>query len=318
MQAVPDVSEAERAQKLFTGDLAQNLVAGGRFSAVSPVYPFATENIGGYFPKIDFSGKSVLSIAASGDHAINAFAAGASAVTCFDLNFLSRHIIELKLRLLQSLDLKDYCRFFLEGPEAFSADVYNGLRGALPLATRYFWDKAYASFGGRGAALRACPLFKDIHDKRPVADKSANALRNNPCLASSEAYAVARAACLGKQVTFVQSDVIELHKKLDADYDVILLSNLSDYAHRMFEGDYLAAFRQKIVEPLRQRLAPGGVMATGYVYDERDIHGSKARSAINDPEARQRAFAAPEYSELQMPSTIDEGNLDTVLLWRRA
>jgi hypothetical protein len=318
MQAVPDVSEAERTQKLFTGDLVQNLAAGGRFSAVSPVYPFATENIGGYFPKIDFNGKSLLGIAASGDHAINAFAAGAANVTCFDLNYLSRHMVELKLRLLGSLDLGDYCRFLLEGPDAFNADVYNAVRSGLPLASRYFWDKAYACFGGQGASLRSSALFKDTHDARTAAEKTANALRNNPYLSSPAAYAAARAACEGKNATFIQSDVRELHKKLDRNYDIVLLSNISDYAHRIFEGDYLAAYREKIVAPLAQRLMPGGVMAMGYVYDELDLHGSTARSAINDADARRKVFGMPEYSEIRVPSTIDEGNHDSVLLWSRA
>lgn len=315
MQAVPDVSEAERAQKLFEGDLAENLAAGGRFSPVSPVYPFTTENIGGYYPGIDFTAKSVLSVAGSGDHAINAFAVGAAAVTCFDLNYLSRHMLELKLHLLQSLDLPAYRRFFTEGPAAFSADTYSAVRGGLPLAPRYFWDRAYAYFQGSGAALRASPLFKDTHDARPAGDKAANALRNNPYLASPAAYEAARAACRGKRVRFIQSDVTALAEKLDAAYDIILLSNLSDYAHHLFEGDCLAEYQSKIEEPLAQKLAPGGIMAFGYVYDALDLHGSRARSPINDPVARKAAFG--EYSEVSVPSTIDAGNHD-IVLFRRA
>lgn len=315
MQAVPDVTEAERAQKLFHGDLAKNLAGGGRFSPLSPVYSFTTENIGGYYPGVDFAGKSVLAVAASGDHAINAFAAGASEVACFDLNHLSRHMLELKLHLLQSLDFPAFGKFFLQGPAGFSADIYNASRGGLPLATRYFWDRAYAYFQGKGAGLRGSPLFKDTHDPRTAEDKSANALRNNPYLASAKAYAAAQAACRGKRVRFIQSDVTALAGKLDRACDIILLSNLSDYAHHMFEGDCLAEYRQQVVDPLAQKLAPGGVLAFGYVYDGLDLHGSRARSPINDPEARSAAFG--DYSETRIPSTIDADNHD-IVLFRRA
>jgi MoaA/NifB/PqqE/SkfB family radical SAM enzyme len=317
MQAVPDVAEAERTKKVFSGDMAANLAAGGRFSILSPVYPFATENIGGYLDAIDFGGKSVLTVASSGDHAINVFAAGAAEVTCFDLNHLSRHILELKLALLQELPHQGYLRFFLEGSLAFDVKTYRAARERLPLATRFFWDKAYSRFDENGAALRASTLFKDTHDTRPTADKSANAIKNNPWLASDGAFDAAKRACVGKRPRFFQSDVMTLAAKLEASYDIILLSNLSDYAHKMFERDCLAAYGDQVVTPLAGKLSANGVIAFGYVYDGRDLHGSKARSPINDPVARRAAFGQ-EYDEVNIPSTIDDGNHDTVLLLRRA
>ncbi len=316
MRAVPDVEEAKRAQKLFSGDLDANLSAGGKFSPISPVYAFATENIGGYFPNIDFRDKAVLTVASSGDHAINAFAAGAAEVTCFDLDHLSRPMVELKLAMLQALELENYCRFFLQGPEAFDFEVYKDLRKRLPLAARYFWDRAYDYFNGDGAALRASSLFRDRHDPRDAADLSANALKNNPYLTFVETFAGAQAACRGRHVRFIQSDVTMLAEKLTAPYDIILLSNLSDYAHKMFEGDCLTEYQKQIVEPLAKRLAPGGMIAFGYVYDVLDLHGSKARSPVNDPAARRQAFG--DHIEIEIPSTIDAGNHDTVLFRRSA
>ncbi|MEZ0261387.1 MAG: DUF3419 family protein [Alphaproteobacteria bacterium] len=300
MQALPDVVEAERTNRLFTGNLEENLKAGGRFSEVSPVYPFATENLGGYFGAIDFKNKKVLSVASSGDHAINAFAAGAAAVTCFDLNFLARHMMELKLAALQVLDLDGFIAFFRD----LDADTYKKL--ALPVASRYFWDRAIG--------LRSSALFKDNHDARAKADKAKNALLNNPYLQSAEAYRKAQQACKGKRVSFVQSDIVGLVTKLDEKYDVILLSNLSDYAHHMFADDCLKNYNDKIVAPLKACLADGGTMAFGYVYDGMDLHGSKARSPINDAVARRAAFGV--YEEIDISSTIDDHNHDTVLLLR--
>lgn len=300
MQALPDVDEAERTNKLFTGDLAENLKAGGRFSAVSPVYPFATENIGGYYSAMDFRNKNVLCVASSGDHVINAFAAGAAAVTCFDLNFLARHMMELKLAALRALDLEAFKSFFRD----LDAETYKKLE--LPVASRYFWDRAIG--------LRASSLFKDNHDGRAAADKAKNALLNNPYLQSVDAYQRAQDACKGRRVAFIQSDIAALADKLREKFDIILLSNLSDYAHHMFAGDCLAQYRDKVLGPLEACLVAGGVMAFGYVYDGRDLHGSKARSPVNDPAARRAAFGL--YEEIDIPSTIDAGNHDTVLLRR--
>jgi hypothetical protein len=82
----------------------------------------------------------------------------------------------------------------------------------------------------------------------------------------------------------------------------------------MFAGHCLEQYRDKVVTPLSICLNTGGVMAFGYVYDGMDLHGSKARSPINDPAARAAAFEAHE--EIDIPSTIDAGNHDTVLLLR--
>jgi hypothetical protein len=272
------------------------------------VYPFATENIAGYFSKIGFKAKKVLAVASSGDHAINAFAAGAAGVTCFDVNYFARHMMELKLAALRKLDREAFIAFW----NSLEFSTYKEFE--LPVAGRYFWDRAFEYFRGDGASLRASALFKDNHDARPAADKARNALENNPYLASEDAYLAARRVCNGKRVKFVQSDVTGLAAKLDEKYDVILLSNISDYAHHIFAQDCLAQYRERVIAPLSDCLTSEGVLAFGYVYDGMDLHLSKARSPINDAGARALAF--PAHEEIRIPSTIDARNHDTVLLLR--
>lgn len=317
MQSLQEVDEARR-EKLFEGDMEANLKAGGRFSFLSPVYPFTTENIAGYLDKINLAGKSVLTVAGSGDQAVNAFAAGAADVTCFDLNYLSRHMMELKFVLLQALNFEDYKRFLMAGTETFGKAIYDGIKICLPVSSRSFWDSAYNAFGGEGALLRQSFLFKDNQDPRTAQEKASNALKNNTYLASPSAYRHAQQACRNQKVRFIQADVRELSSRLDRNFDVILLSNLSDYAHHMFPQNCLPEYRGAVMEPLAAKLTQGGTLAFGYVYDGRDLYGSKARSSINDPAARRAAFAHAGYAEIDIPSTIDADNHDTMLLWKAA
>ena len=66
------------------------------FNNLSQIYSFTTENIAGYFEYLDFTNKNVLTVAASGDHIINAFYKGAEEVYGFDINYLALIFTELK------------------------------------------------------------------------------------------------------------------------------------------------------------------------------------------------------------------------------
>ena len=67
----------------------------------SPVFLFTNENIQGYLGQMNsVAGKDVLTVGASGDHAFECILAGAKKVDTFDTNFLQKHIIELKQKMI--------------------------------------------------------------------------------------------------------------------------------------------------------------------------------------------------------------------------
>ena len=94
------------------------------------IYPFTTENIGGYFSHIDFKDKTVLTLGSSSDQAFNALLLGARKVKVFDINRntskfskLKRHIIintklselrEKVLKLKKYVPMEPYCYEFDE------------------------------------------------------------------------------------------------------------------------------------------------------------------------------------------------------------
>ena len=83
------------------------------FNNLSQIYSFTTENIAGYFEYLDFTNKNVLTVAASGDHIINAFYKGAKEVYGFDINYLALIFTELKLVALQNLNYREFLGFFM-------------------------------------------------------------------------------------------------------------------------------------------------------------------------------------------------------------
>lgn len=310
MQIVPDFIEIEKIAALFSGDLEQNLGKGGRYSEISPVYAFATENIGGYLGLFDFKDKDILTVGASGDQMISAYAAGARSVANFDINRLARHVAELKLALLKHLSGDQFARFFT----GFDYEVYRQHRDRLSLPARYFLDSAYRHFGNDGAALRSSALFRPQQRFERIA-------LNTPYLADKQAYDTAKTACASRSVEWNVRTAEEAARPDGRSYDVILLSNISDYAHRLYEGDYLRTFRERIAGPMAAQLRPGGRMMIGYVYDAFDMNKSSARSLVNNPQARQEAFgsyAEGSYREVEVPAAWEGNNKDVVLIWEKA
>lgn len=66
------------------------------------IYPFTTEMISGYFPKLDLEGKSVLTVGSSVDHAFNALLLDAKEVTVYDLNPNIQKLYNLKKEIIFS------------------------------------------------------------------------------------------------------------------------------------------------------------------------------------------------------------------------
>lgn len=64
------------------------------------VYPFTTEEIAKYFPKLNLSGKSILTVGSSADQAFNALLHGAKNVVIYDINPYTYEFYKLKKNII--------------------------------------------------------------------------------------------------------------------------------------------------------------------------------------------------------------------------
>lgn len=278
-----------------------------RFKHDSQIYAFTTENISGYFPLINFSGKDVLTVTASGDHAINAAMLGAGNVTEFDINQRAGFFAELKLAALDNLDFKSFKQFLLRGENGvLDFDVYRAIRVNLSREASEFFDSEYERFGQNGFSMRESDLFNNKHDNPELKTAS------NPYLQSERAYKVAQERCKQIGIETLTASVETIADKLRRPVDIVLLSNLADYAHESFSDDPLIQFRQRVIQPLTGRLAPEGIICAAYVYDTHDI--TPFRSSVDNPiERRRLGFEGVEYSESIFDSVIP-GKKDLVVM----
>ena len=185
------------------------------FNNLSPIYSFTTENIVGYFEYLDFTNKNVLTVAASGDHIINAFYKGAKEVYGFDINYLALIFTELKLVALQNLNYKEFLEFFMindkndveKNRNVLDYKVYiNKLRKRLSKSVAENWDMIYQNFNNNGYELRNSYIFNNKYDNNNIK------LKSNLYLKSELDYNMAKENINKKEIILINSNYKDLNR----------------------------------------------------------------------------------------------------------
>lgn len=237
-----------------------------RFMTYAPCYRWSTENLIGYYDQLDFKGKDVLSVASSGDHAFNAFLAGAKSVETFDVNRLQRYIQELKLTAIKALDHNTFITYFNHSDyhAIFSKKIYQQFREKLPDDIRYFWDSLQDRFS-------TYLIVSEFFLEEPCSEYFLNV--RNP-YTNQEEYKKARESLQTKMIAFMESDLLSLPKVSHLKtYDIILLSNIGQYVlkqgyHEKEERfqTRVKAFYQTISSLVNDHLNQDGLIVSEYLY----------------------------------------------------
>lgn len=294
----------EKEQKLNLKEIDIN-----NFNSLSQIYSFTTENIAGYFEYLDFTNKNILTVAASGDHIINAFYKGAKQVYGFDINYLALIFTELKLVALRNLQYKEFLKFFMINEEndieknknALDYGLYiNKLRKDLSKSVAESWDTIYQNFNNNGYDLRNSYIFNNKYDNNNVKSNS------NLYLKSELEYNIAKERIDEKKIILINSNYkdINCHDLLNlANCDIILMSNISDYIKYIYKkkANYLEEYIREIIQNFKNET---NKIVCAYLYD---IQNTKYRSEIDNPIFRENIFNKLDitYIEKNFKSVID-------------
>ena len=102
---------------------------------------------------------------------------------------------------------------------------------------------------------------------------------------------------------FIYSNVLNLKEKIkDEKYDLILLSNISDYIGVMFNNEELKCYRE-LIDSLIPNLNDNGVIQVGYIYSSYGRYSSMSDFCIND--FRQQYFPYTEFNTVLVTSFDD-------------
>lgn len=272
-----------------------------RFSKYSKMYVMTTENIDGYYSYFDFVDKSVLTVTSSFDQALNAILYGAKKVTTFDINKLSFYMANLKLAAVKSLTYEEFIEYFLSN-KAFNYEIYKKIYPFLNKKVSHYFNKVYKYYEYNGYAIKNSFLFHHGHTNNR--EDNSYLLNNN--------YNILKEKVKDIQVEFINSSILDLPRKLkNKKYDLILLSNISDYAKSFFEDNYLQKFFEFIKNDITKLLNKNGLIQAAYIYD----YGNDltARSDINI-ESKRKKILTKEFTIKTFKSTIKDLEKDAIIV----
>ncbi len=263
----------------------------------APVFLFSNENVAGYLDKMNnLTGKKVLAVAGSGDHAFECLLRGAKQVDVFDVNYLQKHIVELKAKMIKHLPYSEFMRFFFSKSHFFDRDIIKPIWNKFSYGLRVFLNKYYKSETKSLFRYRTAQSIFYSTDKISY-------------LKNEEEYK-RLGRLMPDKINFKRTDIKGITTKFETVYDTILLSNISEY---MFDEindttEKVLTFYDKVLCPIADKNLNenGGQICFGYTWRADYVGYAKMIKAIQ----RQMKYSIDDFDTKQR--RIDMVSVPTV------
>lgn len=265
------------------------------------IYPFTSENIAGYMKDLDLTGKKVITVTGSTDHILNAILQGATEITTFDINPLTKPYMDLKISALKNLSYEAFIKLFLfESNMNLDYSIISSLD--MSDESKMFWLEQLSKFNNNGIELRNSSLFNTKYFN-PYSK-----LWQNLYLEKSK-YNLLKQQLKDANITFINASLKDL--RIEDNFDYMFLSNISDYLSLMYSCDTLRKYRDLLYE-FQKRI---DTIYFAYLYD---IGNSNPRTEIDDLRKVKEIFS--NFQQVEFKSAL-EGNSqdkkDGVLILKR-
>lgn len=229
------------------------------------LYPFTTENIEGYYQKLDFLDKKVLTVGSSADQILDAISKNSNNIDCFDFNPLVKYCYNLKKAAFSVFNKDEFLDFFcykdypsknLYNKKAFCFKKYVKLRNFLDVETKKFFDYLFTNYD---------PI--EIRKNLFTSDESTKSkLEKVNKYLSDDEYVLMKEKVIKANVRFYNFNINSLDESIDNDYDYIFLSNISSYLKMIYSKNYIEKYK-KDIENLENHLSENGKIFIAYLYD---------------------------------------------------
>lgn len=265
------------------------------------IYPFTSENIAGYMKDLDLTGKKVVTVTGSADHILNAILLGATEITTFDINPLTKPYMDLKISAIKNLSYDEFIKLLL-----FESNInldYN-IISSLDMSdeSKMFWLEQLSKFDNNGIELRNSSLFNTKYFNPN------SKLWQNLYLEKSK-YNLLKQQIKEANITFINASLNDL--KIDENFDYMFLSNISDYLSLMYNSDPLRKYRDLLIE-FQKRI---DIIYFAYLYD---IGNSNPRTEIDDLRKVKEIFS--NFQQVEFKSALEgssQDKKDGVLILKR-
>lgn len=218
------------------------------------MYANATEDMKGYYSEFG-TPVTFLTVGGGGDQAINAVDIGAKKIDVFDLNYLSKRAVALRIAAVRALPQDKFMEFY----KTFKESDYTKVSKYLSEDNRAYWDSIY-DWADSSTIRRN--LFS--YDKlTPELVKSIN-----PYMADDH-YKEIQGKLGDADITYYDADLYHLPEFLgDKTYDAMNFSNVYEYLNfgLKVSRENATRYREFVEKELLPRLNEGGTMMLAYLY----------------------------------------------------
>ena len=260
----------------------------GRFNSI---YPFTSENIAGYMKDLDLTGKKVITVTGSTDHILNAILLGATEITTFDINPLTKPYMDLKISALKNLSYEDFIKLLLfESNMNLDYSIISSLD--MSNESKMFWLEQLSKFNNSGIELRNSSLFNTKYFNPN------SKLWQNLYLEKSR-YNLLKQQLKDVNISFINTSLKDL--KIDEHFDYMFLSNISDYLSLMYSCDTLKKYRDLLIK-FQKRI---DIIYFAYLYD---IGNSNPRTEIDDLRKVKEIFF--NFQKVEFKSALEGSSHD--------
>ena len=265
------------------------------------IYPFTSENIAGYMKYLNLTGKKVITVTGSTDHILNAILQGATEITTFDINPLTKPYMDLKISAVKNLSYEDFIKLFLfESNMNLDYSIISSLD--MSDESKMFWLEQLSKFDNNGIELRNSSLFNTKYFN-PYSK-----LWQNLYLEKSK-YNLLKQQLKDANITFINASLKDL--RIEDNFDYMFLSNISDYLSLMYSCDTLRKYRDLLYE-FQKRI---DTIYFAYLYD---IGNSNPRTEIDDLRKVKEIFS--NFQQVEFKSALEgssQDKKDGVLILKR-
>lgn len=283
-----------------TGRLTNN------FGRYSKMYSMTTENIFEFLSYYDLKDKDVLTVASSGDQRLNAYLLGARNVTCFDINPITLLHMNLKDTIITNLSYDKFLAFFGINSKQYKKldlNIFEEIKDLLEEDTYKFYshviydnylkyDNIYYEFIEDLKCLQRINGYLDKNNYY----KLSNILKN-------------------KKIDFINCDLKNLKENIGCKkFDLIMLSNISDYIHQIYSNESLKLYYD-LIKNLIDNLNENGIMQVGYIYDNFSTQHQYISNFSNDKK-REKYFKNDMFSVNYVSAYDTQSNYDKVIVYK--
>lgn len=280
------------------------------YNQFDSLYPFCNENIKELFSYFDVENKDCLSILGGSDQVLDLFLNGASSITAFDINSLTKYYFYLKkAALISDISLEEYVNFFCYedfnykgcNHMAFNEKTFNKICSNLESDSQFFWTTLFEQYPG--SYIRK-PISLFNYD-----EKSIDVLKYSIDYLNPKNYEKLKDIIRNKDIDFISSNINALPAHLSKTYDFMYFSNVLAYYNTIFGDNLNLTKEQNDLEKLKkfgsllsymsEYLNKDGYMLAGYLY----LPSSKfSKNPLYNKEIRDNIFKNNTYKELYIKS----------------